>query len=146
MESNPEYIRWKSDLEYRDIAQQRKTVSEIQAMRETAAKLSLMNLQEFLRYLEATGEENAFWFPALPSYEPENYLDKIQNSKNFNLLKYLVWNGYIDENYAAYVSYFYPNSLTAQDRNFLLSITDRAPLEYAYRLNRPDAVDRKSVV
>ena len=140
MESNPEYIRWKSDLECRDIAQQRKTVSEIQAMRETAAKLSLMNLQEFLRYLEATGEENAFWFPALPSYEPENYLDKIQNSKNFNLLKYLLRNGYIDENYAAYVSYFYPNSLTAQDRNFLLSITDRAPLEYAYRLNRPDAV------
>lgn len=55
-------------------------------------------------------------------------------------MKYLVRNGYIDENYAAYVSYFYPNSLTAQDRNFLLSITDRAPLAYDYRLDRPDAV------
>ncbi len=49
-------------------------------------------------------------------------------------------NGYIDENYAAYVSYFYPNSLTAQDRNFLLSIADRTPLDYAYHLDRPDAV------
>lgn len=141
MESNPEYTRWKSDLEYRDIAQQRKTVSEIQAMQETAAKLSLMNLQEFLRYLEATGEEDAFWFPELPSYEPAGYVkEKIQNNKNFRLLQYLIRNGYIDENYAAYVSYFYPNSLTAKDRNFLLSIADRAPLEYDYPLDRPNAI------
>ncbi len=98
-----------------------------------------MNLREVLSDVDPKMGDT-FWSPELPSYEPKNYLAEIQNSKNFGLLKYLVRNGYIDENYAAYVSYFYPNSLTAQDRNFLLSITDRAPLEYVYHLDQPDAV------
>jgi len=139
MESNEEYIRRKRNIEAQGAQWQRTATEEIQRLQETQAKLSTMNLRELLSDLEPD-EEDAFWSPKLPSYEPENYLTKIQNSKNFSLLKYLVRNGYIDENYAAYVSYFYPNSLTAQDRNFLLSITDRAPLAYEYRLDQPDAV------
>lgn len=139
MEANEEYIRHKKNIETQDIQQQKEITKELRRLQETQAKLSTMNLRELLPNLEPD-EEDTFWSPKLPSYEPENYLAKIQNSKNFSLLKYLVRNGYIDENYAAYVSYFYPNSLTAQDRNFLLSITDRAPLAYDYRLDRPDAV------
>ncbi len=139
MEANEEYIRHKKNIETQDIQQQKEITEELRRLQETQAKLSTMNLRELLPNLEPD-EENTFWSPKLPSYEPENYLAKIQNSKNFSLLKYLVRNGYIDENYAAYVSYFYPNSLTAQDRNFLLSITDRTPLAYDYRLDRPDTV------
>ena len=140
MESNPDYVRRKTQLTYRDMQRQKKLMSKIQTLESEKTKLSLLNLRELLHFMEAA-EEDAFWTPVLPTYEPEKYVEeKIQNTKNFRLLQYLIRNGYIDENYAAYVSYFYPNSLTAQDRNFLLSITDHAPLEYDYLLNRPDAV------
>lgn len=139
MEANEDYIRCKRHIEDQGIQLQKEITTELRRLQEDQAKLSTMNLRELLSDLEPD-EEKAFWSPELPSYEPENYLAKIQNSKNFSLLKYLVRNGYIDENYAAYVSYFYPNSLTVQDRNFLLSIADRASLPYEYRLDRPDAV------
>lgn len=139
MEANEEYVRRKAYIEDQGSQRQKELLKEIWHLQEKLAKWDTMNLREVLSDLDPK-IENTFWSPKLPPYEPENYLAKIQNSKNFSLLKYLVRNGYIDENYAAYVSYFYPNSLTAQDRNFLLSITDRAPLEYVYHLDRPDAV------
>lgn len=139
MEANEEYIRRKTYIEDQGSQRQKELSKEIWHLQEKLAKWDTMNLREVLSDLDPKIEDT-FWSPKLPSYEPENYLAKIQNSKNFNLLKYLLRNGYIDENYAAYVSYFYPNSLTAQDRNFLLSITDRAPLDYSYHLDRPDAV------
>jgi len=139
MEANEEYIRRKRNIEAQGAQRQRKIWEEIRCLQETQAEWAAKNLREILLDLDSN-EEAAFWSPELPSYEPENYLSKIQNNKNFSLLKYLVRNGYIDKNYTAYVSYFYPNSLTAQDRNFLLSIKDRAPLAYDYRLDRLDAV------
>ena len=139
MESNEEYIRHKKNIEAQGIQLQKGIMKEIQSLQESQTDLASMNLRELLLHLEAD-EEQAFWSPELPPYEPVNYLTKIQNNKNFGLLKYLIRNGYIDESYAAYVSYFYPNSLTAQDRNFLLSIADRAAFPYDYHLDRPDAV------
>lgn len=139
MESNRDYIRRKAHIEDQSSQRQKEISEEIWSLQEKLAKWDTINLREALSYLDPS-EEDAIWSFELPPYEPENYLAKIQNNKNFNLLKYLVRNGYIDENYAAYVSYFYPNSLTAQDRNFLLSITDRTPLEYNYHLDQPHAV------
>lgn len=139
METNAEYIRRKAHVEAQDVQWQKEATEEIQRLQETQVELASLNLWEILSDFEPS-EEEFFWSPQLPAYEPEGYLAEIQNSKNFSLLKYLVRNGYIDENYAAYVSYFYSNSLTAQDRNFLLSIADRAPLPYDYHLDRPDAV------
>lgn len=139
MEANAEYAQRKRNIEYQDIQRQKKITVELRRLQTTQTELSTMNLRELLLCFEPD-EDDAFWSPELPPYEPENYLSKIQNSKNFCLLKYLIRNGYIDENYAAYVSYFYPNSLTAQDRNFLLSIADRISLAQEYHLDRPDAV------
>ena len=139
MEANEEYIRRKAYIEDQGSQRQKELSEEIWSLQEKLAKWDTMNLREVLSDLDPKMEDT-FWSPELPSYEPKNYLAEIQNSKNFGLLKYLVRNGYIDENYAAYVSYFYPNSPTAQDRNFLLSITDRASLEYVYHLDQPDAV------
>lgn len=139
MEANENYKRKKKHIEDQNIQKQGEILEDIRRLEETRAMLSTMNLCELLQDISPDLEES-FWSPPLPSYEEGNYLTKIQTNKNFGLLKYLIRNGYIEENYAAYISYFYPNSLTARDRNFLLSITDRAPLEYDYHLDRPDAV------
>lgn len=48
---------------------------------------------------------------------------------NPDFIVFLLRNGYIDENYFDYISYFYPNALSLNDKNFLLLIKNHhAPL------------------
>lgn len=61
----------------------------------------------------------------------------IKSSEYFDLLKYLIRNGYIDETYADYMTYFYENSLSRIDKTFLRSVADRKAKEYTYRLKNP---------
>lgn len=63
--------------------------------------------------------------------------NEIKGNEYFDLLKYLIRNGYIDETYADYMTYFYENSLNRIDKAFLRSITDRKAKEYTYRLKNP---------
>ncbi|WP_239325519.1 hypothetical protein, partial [Snodgrassella gandavensis] len=67
----------------------------------------------------------------------------IKASPYFSLLKYLIRNGYIDETYADYMTYFYPNSLTIADKTFLRSVTDEVAKEYEYKLNNPKLITGK---
>ena len=64
----------------------------------------------------------------------------IKSSEYFALLKYLIRNGYIDETYADYMTYFYENSLSRIDKTFLRSVTDRRAKEYTYQLKNPSLV------
>ncbi|MCI9414456.1 MAG: hypothetical protein HFJ79_04645 [Clostridiales bacterium] len=66
--------------------------------------------------------------------------NKIKSSEYFDLLKYLIRNGYIDETYADYMTYFYENSLSRIDKTFLRSITDKKSKEYTYKLKNPKLV------
>lgn len=65
---------------------------------------------------------------------------EIKSSEYFDLLKFLIRNGYIDETYADYMSYFYENSLSRIDKIFLRSITDKKAKEYTYQLKNPQLV------
>lgn len=60
--------------------------------------------------------------------------EEIKRSTYFPLIKYLIRNGRIDENYSDYMAYFYPNSLTYSDKEFLLSISNKKKKEYTYEL------------
>lgn len=66
--------------------------------------------------------------------------NEIKSSEYFDLLKYLIRNGYIDETYADYMTYFYENSLSRIDKTFLRSITDKKAKEYTYNLKKPELV------
>lgn len=66
--------------------------------------------------------------------------NEIKSSEYFDLLKYLIRNGYIDETYADYMTYFYENSLSRIDKTFLRSVTDRKAKEYTYQLKNPQMV------
>lgn len=59
---------------------------------------------------------------------------EIKGSIYFSLIKYLIRNGYINENYSDYMTYFYPNSLTYSDKAFLLSLANREAKEYSHKL------------
>lgn len=64
----------------------------------------------------------------------------IKSSEYFDLLKYLIRYGYIDETYSDYMTYFYENSLTRIDKTFLRSITDKKSKEPSYQLKNPQLV------
>ena len=66
--------------------------------------------------------------------------NEIKSSEYFDLLKYLIRNGYLDETYADYMTYFYENSLSRVDKIFLRSITDKRAKEYSYKLKNPKLV------
>lgn len=66
--------------------------------------------------------------------------NEIKSSEYFDLLKFLIRYGYIDETYADYMSYFYENSLSRIDKIFLRSITDKKAKEYTYQLKNPQLV------
>lgn len=70
----------------------------------------------------------------------ENDYREIKASEYFDLVKYLIRNGYIDETYADYMTYFYENSLSRVDKIFLRSITDRKAKPYTYKLNDPEKI------
>lgn len=65
---------------------------------------------------------------------------EIKSSDYFSLLKFLLRNGYIDETYQDFMTYFYENSLSNEDKRFLRCVTDRKAKEYTYRLKNPSIV------
>lgn len=66
--------------------------------------------------------------------------NEIKSNEYFNLLKYLIRDGYIDETYNDYMTYFYENSLSRIDKVFLRSITDQKGKEFSYQLKNPKLV------
>lgn len=70
----------------------------------------------------------------------KNDFSDIKSNEYFDLLKYLIRNGYIDETYADYMTYFYDNSLSRIDKVFLRSITDKKAKDYSYKLKNPKLV------
>ena len=68
------------------------------------------------------------------------YYNELKRSDYFALLKFLIWQGYIDESYNDYMSFFYPNSLSVRDKIFLRSIMDKISLSYDYQLENPELV------
>lgn len=69
-----------------------------------------------------------------------NEFEEIKSSDYFDLLKYLIRNGYIDETYADYMTFFYENSLHRDDKTFLRSVTDKRAKDYSYKLRNPQLV------
>ena len=71
--------------------------------------------------------------------EIESYND-VKSNPYFPLLKFLIRNGYIDETYADYMTYFYANSISRTDKIFLRSVSDQKAKEPTYALKEPKKV------
>ncbi|WP_424349117.1 hypothetical protein ACPBEH_10335 [Latilactobacillus sp. 5-91] len=68
---------------------------------------------------------------------------EIKQNDYFLLLVFLVRNGYLDESYPDYMTYFYPNTLAQSDKLYLRSITDENALNYNYALINIEEVMRR---
>ncbi|MDP8566435.1 YobI family P-loop NTPase [Methylophilus aquaticus] len=63
-----------------------------------------------------------------------------QDSVDTGLIRFLIVNGYIEEDYDAYMSFFYPGELSTNDKQFLISLANQKPLDFNYPLNNPEKV------
>ncbi len=73
----------------------------------------------------------------------EETFNSIKGSEYFDLLKYLIRNGFIDETYNDYITYFYENSLNRSDKAFLRSISDKKRKDFSYTLNNPSLIVKR---
>lgn len=91
--------------------------------------------------------DSIFAIKAINDIGIENEFNDIKGSEYFDLVKYLIRNGYIDETYADYMTYFYENSLSRIDKTFLRSITDKKAKPYNYALQSAEKVfDRLQLI
>jgi antiviral immunity YobI-like NTPase len=56
--------------------------------------------------------------------------------KSMKVLAYFIREGFIDEMYSSYISYFYEGTLSINDKKFLMSIKDRESIGFEYKLER----------
>lgn len=137
IESNPEFIeRRKIIIDKEEIEELKK---EIYSLEKERILLSNKKLHIFITRQDIEQIQKSHFSK---QQEEENF-DIIKNNDYFDFLVFVLVNGYIDEGYEDYLTYFYPNSLKLQDKTFLRSITDERKLEWDYQLsNIPEVYDR----
>lgn len=116
-----------SDFSYDDLVQKAGDDINISSLKDELQQLRDKRDQLFKLSLKELIEQNlGFEFP-------EGYKTK-------QLLTYLILNGYIDESYPNYISYFYEGKLTLKDREFTLSILNNNPLQKNAEVNNSAVV------
>lgn len=117
--------------------EQEKLQKELTECEERIAKLRSYKLAEIIT---RDNIEQVFSLTTTNEIGTPISFNDVKINNYFNLLKYLIRNGYIDETYSDYMTYFYPNTLSNTDKNYLLSVTDRVAKDYSYELKAPDLV------
>ena len=121
-----EYIERKQALEDRLNQKITQLEEEVETLEQEYRKLEEARLYEVI----SRANSSEIFLATSMNYK---YAD-IKENDYFALLKYLITYGYIDESYNDYMTYFYANSLSTNDKMFLRSITDRQAKEYSYKL------------
>ncbi|MCG1010920.1 hypothetical protein J4760_12900 [Salinicoccus sp. ID82-1] len=137
LESMPEYLQRRTVINNKSSSAIEKLNSEIRELKKERDTLKNKKLEKIINknnvdtifrtsYTNEIGEENKF--------------KEIKSSAYFPLIKYLIRNGYIDETYSDYMTYFYENSLSISDKIFLRSISDQEAKEFGYSLKDAELV------
>lgn len=107
---------------------------EIQELNQQIAALTSKKLSEII---DRENIQDIFMISSTNEIGEVNEFKEIKGSDYFDLLKYLIREGFIDETYPDYMTYFYENSLSRIDKVFLRSVTDQRAKEYTYSLQNP---------
>ena len=134
----------KEDLDYQERLEalqnkqrehRREIMASITDLHDRRSEVTISSLGKLL----AEASTN-FWEPDSTTMRNMNIRPEMFLQPEFPLLQYLLSNGYIDENYDVYISYFYPTSLRPEDKNYLLAVHSQQSLGYDYVLHDPPAV------
>lgn len=103
-------------------------------------ELSLIKNKQLSELITRENIDEIFKITSINEINKEETFNEIKGSNYFDLLKYLIRNGYIDETYSDYMTYFIETSLSRTDKIFLRSITDKKAKSYEYKLKNPDLI------
>lgn len=140
LSSNTEYMKRRQKIENRAKSQRTSRKLKISRYKNELEELKYSYLKDLItrenekEVFENLGQENAGEVEAFPEIKKDPY---------FRLIKYLIRYGYIDETYPDYMTFFYENSISRQDKIFLRSITDKHAKDYDYLLDDPRLVISK---
>lgn len=128
---NPDYLKRKEAIERLSNGCIEKLKVDIQKLQKEKSIIQNSRLREIIT---KDNIDTVFSVNFTNEIGKEYMFEEIKTSPYFPLVKYLVRNGYMDETYPDYMTYFYENSLSRIDKIFLRSVTDQVPKEYAYPL------------
>ncbi len=132
LSQNPEYLEHRALIEKRDEEEKIR-----QQIAETKYALEILDIMPLREMIDSGNEEEIFraaYKNALG--ETEEYAE-VKRSSYFPLITYLVGNGYIDESYQDYMSYYYTDGLRREDKVFLRSLLEHKYKGVGYRLEEP---------
>lgn len=132
-----EYVRRKKSLDDKLAGNISQLEEQIHDLEQKKNRLSTKQLCEFI---DRNNINKIFSTTSINEIGVVREFKEIKSSEYFDLLKYLIRNGYIDETYSDYMTYFYENSLNRIDKIFLRSISDSKAKEYTYQLKNPELV------
>lgn len=103
---------------------------------------SRSNIDKILGELKSLGAElrdiETWRFNKLIKMNEEDIISNY--FKDDDLLSFLIREGYINEEYTDYMSYFYEGSITAQDNSFYRHVLASKKNNYDYKLIKPDSL------
>ena len=121
-------------------------------LKQNPYSLKIYNQKERVDRIESLNFSSASSFSAIIREEaiPDSYFEKKTqgdikayiSKERQDLIKYLLLHDFLDEHYLDYITYFYPNSISIEDKRFILNITslDKKSLPCTYPLMCPNAV------
>ncbi len=140
LSSNPEYMARKKAIEGKEHQNKQKRAQAIMKnkMRREELKGDFLNA-----LLTRENEEDYFRAPKQVKEKGEEDFRYIKCSPYFELVKFLIRDGHIDETYQDYMTFFYGEHLSRQDKIFLNSVVERKAKEYDYALQNASLVIRR---
>lgn len=111
-------------------------------------EISIINEKSLKSLLLSHNTDEYFYFKNADDIrnEKENDFEIIRNSDYFDLLKYLIRDGFIDETYSDYLTYFHENRISINDKKFLQRITSRKGADYTYGINEVENVINSAII
>ena len=137
MEDNPEYNSKREIIELYSRENLKNISDKIESYTKEINIISTKRLKALIN--DAGADE--FWENFNKKYKDiENELHHITLDRNFPVIKYLITNGLLNEDYNLYSSYIYSDELTPADRGFILSVNEGKQNPYTYKLDNPQKV------
>ncbi len=134
---NNEYPRRKKAIENKTAENISKLEQEITNLKNEVNFIQKKSLHDIIN---RSNDENIFNACYVNELGQENTFSDVKSSIYFDSLKYFIRNGYIDESYSDYLTFYYDNSLSRTDKIFLRSIADQTAKEYEYKLDSPEKI------
>lgn len=130
--NNKEYIKRKELIDIINSGNIKDLDNEVRGLEYEKSKLKSEKIKNIIT---RENVDDIFRISYKNNLNEKNDFKEIRRSQYFGLIRFLIWNGYIDETYEDYMTYFYPNSLTTNDKMFLRSVTDKVAKDWNYNID-----------